>query len=152
MYQIRVRPGSDALEATFSEELTARESLRAISQAFALANAGAVARALCDIRGVSSGPPVEALAPIAASLRARLGTGQRVALLCWPAQLALVRRFARAASGGCEVGVFTRDEDARQWLESAAGQRLSTTAMRHLRADPNAAAEAPESGKRRRSA
>lgn len=152
MYQIRVRPDGSAIDVTFSERLPAEEVLRAISQAFALASAGNVTRALCDLRGVVSGPAVEALAPIAASLRGRLFLDQRVALLCEAGQLALARRFARAARAGTELGVFTREEDARSWLAGAGRQRLSSTALRHLHGERAPERQEPVAGKKRRTA
>lgn len=109
MYQVRVAPDGSALEAVFSGQLPVNEVLRAISQSFALAAAGGITRALCDLRDVASGPAIEALAPIAASLRGRLFGDQRVALVCEAQQVALTRRFARSAGLGTELGVSSRE-------------------------------------------
>lgn len=148
MYSIRVRPGSATLDIAFSGEVPAAEALRAVSQGFALAEAGSIQRALCDVRSVAAGPDLDALPMIAASLVTRLAAGERVAVLCLQEQLSVARRFARFARIGEELAVFTRLVDADEWLAAVPQQRLSPTALRHLAATASETARPRDSGAR----
>ncbi|MGE0599198.1 MAG: hypothetical protein AB7J35_07865 [Dehalococcoidia bacterium] len=134
MYSIRVRADVEVLEAVFTASVTTEEALRAVSQAFVLAEAGNISRAICDLREVEDGLPHGSLSVIAASFTSRLSAGQRIAMLCTPEQLPVARRFARFARIGEELGVFTRAADADAWIESAPSTRLSETMLRHMRA------------------
>jgi hypothetical protein len=131
MYAIRVREGGDVLEAKFSGEVTTSEVLRAVSQGFALAEAGSIGRALCDLRALTAGP-LPSISIIAASFVARLDAGDRVAIVCTAEQLAHTRQFARFARVGEELGVFTRESDAEQWLMAGVSGRISRTALHHM--------------------
>jgi len=131
MYAIRVRERGDVLEVVFSGEVTTSETLRAVDQAFALAEAGEITRAICDLRNVAAGP-MPSISIIAVSFATRLSPGQRVAITCSESQLAHTRQFARFARIGEELGVFTRTDDAEAWLEAGPTRRLSRTAMHHL--------------------
>jgi len=134
MYAIRAGADRGVLEAVFSAHVPTEEALRAISQAFVLAEAGGISRALCDVRGVDAGLTHGSLSVIAASFVARFFAGQRIAMLCTPEQLPLARHFARFARIGEELGVFTREPDARAWLESVPARTVSATALRHMKA------------------
>jgi len=134
VYQIRVPVDAPAIEVTLTGCVPAGEALRAISQAGALASAGGLGRALCDLRGVQQGPERDAFPVIEAALRDALQPGRRAALLCRDEQLGLLRRLVRGAGG--EIGVFTRVDDARSWLAGRPVQRLSGAARRHLEAAP----------------
>ena len=142
MYTIRVRPDGSTLDVTFSGEVPTSEALRAVSQGFALAEAGNIQRAMCDLSEVAAGPDLDTFSIIAASFVTRLLPGQRIAVLCSPAQLPMARRFSRFAEVGEELGVFTRLADADDWLRGVPEQRLSETALRHLGA-PTATRDLP---------
>lgn len=147
MYQIRVRTDAKTIDATLSGRLSATEVLRSISQGFALAEAGGLTRALCDVRKVEAGPGAEALAAVSATLRRLVQPGQRVALLCDSTQVPVMRRFLRG--GGEELGLFTTERAAREWLAGTAETRLSITALRHLEPAQPREDAAPEPGERR---
>ncbi|MGB4862342.1 MAG: hypothetical protein WBO97_07780 [Tepidiformaceae bacterium] len=134
MYAIRVRVDGNVLEAAFSGLVTTEEALRAVSQAFVLAEAANISRAVCDLRGVDEGLSPGSISIIAASFSARFHPGQRIAILCTPAQLPVARRFARFAQIGEGFGVFTREADAETWLQRAPSHRISETMLRHMRA------------------
>lgn len=147
MYALRVRADGDVLEAVFTGSVTTEEVLRAVSQAFVLAEASNVTRAMCDLREVADGLPHHSLSVIAASFTSRLQTGQRIAMLCTPEQLRVARRFAKFARIGEELGVFTRESDAQEWAGGAATARVSETMLRHMRAimeDAGTASEQPQ--------
>lgn len=145
MYVIRVRPGGEMLEAVFEGPMPIEEALRAVSQGFALAEAGKIGRALVELSGPDGGP--ESVLPLAAAFRMRLGPDQRVALLCAAEQLPGARRFARLTGVRDGLGIFTRAEDAEEWLAGRTEQRLSHTALRHLGAFEH---EAPSGDSARR--
>ena len=140
MYTIRVSRDGETLEATFSGEVTTSEALRAVVQAFTLAEAGNISRALCDVGAIEAGP-LPSVSVIAAAFATRCEPGQRIALLCSPEQLPQARKFARFAGVGEELGLFTRMDDAQSWLAAGPRQRLSPTALQHL-VDPESGQEA----------
>lgn len=130
MYVIRARHGN-LLEAELSGRLTTPEVLRAVSQAFTLAEADAVTRAVCDVRGVERGPGNLLL--VAAALSSRYQEGMRIAIVSLPEQVALAQRFARYSGRRDGLGTFTTLEAATRWLDSGeAPPRLSSTEQRHL--------------------
>jgi hypothetical protein len=152
LYSIRVQADSATLAVVFSGGVPVAELLRAVSQGFALAEAGDIQRALCDLRQVVDGPNLDTFSVIAATFVTRLEPGQRVAILCAPAQLPLARRFARFASIGEELAVFTRAADADEWLAGTPERRLSSTAVRHLQTaapPPATPVEEPDRASRR---
>ena len=129
MYVIRARHGN-LIEAEFSGRLTTAETLRAVSQAFTLAEADGITRAMCDTRGVERGPGNLLL--VAAAFAARNRIEVRVALGSRPEQFALGQRFARYTGARTGVGVFTTRETATAWLNSGeAPARPSSTELRH---------------------
>ncbi len=153
MYALRVRADVEVLEAEFSGTVTTEEALRAVSQAFILAEASNVTRAICDLREVENGLAHGSLSVIAAGFTARLRAGLRIAVVCTPAQLPVARRFARFAKIGEELGVFTRATDARAWIASSPNGRISETLLRHMRAIvEDAAAERTKLQERRHTA
>lgn len=130
MYSIRAQHGI-LVEAELSGRLTTAEALRAASQAFALAEAEGIRRAVCDVRGVERGPGNLLL--VAAIFASRYREDMRVALVSRPEQLAMVQRFARYTGGRAGVGAFVTPEAAADWLDSeAVAPRLSSTELRHL--------------------
>lgn len=130
MYVIRARHGN-LIEAELSGRLTTAETLRAVSQAFTLAEADGITRAVCDTRGIERGPGNLLL--VAAAFAARNREGMRVALVSRQEQFALVQRFARYTGARAGVGVFTMLETATSWLTSReAPPRLSVTELRHF--------------------
>jgi len=130
MYALRIRAGGVVLDAEFSGRVSTEEALRAVSQGFALAEAGNIERSLCDLRGIEEGP--ESLSIIAAAFSTRLMAGQRVALLVHEAQLPTVRRFGTFTHVGGGLGAFSRASDAEEWLAKGPSMQVSTTLRRHL--------------------
>lgn len=125
MYVIRATPESTVIEARLSGVVDTSEALRAVSQAFALADAGGLARILVDIVELTANfDPVV----VATSLAIRLESAVRIALICTEEHLPGAREFAKLARGGGNFGVFTRSEDAEAWLVSTPGHRLSGAA------------------------
>ncbi len=130
MYVIRVRAEDGLLGVSFSGRVSPEEALRAVSQAFALAEAGGIARCICDLRDAEHQPGI--LAVLGAMLAARILPGQRVAVICAPDQLSYCRRLARLGGFDERLGTFTRDEDATEWLQCASQWRLAGPALRHF--------------------
>ncbi|MEO8539152.1 MAG: hypothetical protein ABI577_05380 [bacterium] len=146
MYGIRARAVDDVLEVRFVGQVAPEEALRAVSQAFALADAGNLTRAVCDFREMSrsSGNVIVIGAAFASNFESR----HRVAILCDRRQLSLCRRLSRLAGFDERLGVFTREADAEDWLMASPRTQLSRTTLRHFEAD----AEAPgQAAPRRRS-
>lgn len=136
------------MEALFSGAVPFEEALRGVSQALTMADAGGCTRILGDVRAVLSGPSDMDL--VAAALATRSGD-ERIAILCSPAQLGAIRRFARRTGLRQQLGVFTRETDARAWLAGPSRTALSPTMRRHLGGGTNEAA-AGEPATRRRGA
>lgn len=134
MYAIRVRAEQAVIEVVVSGRVDPEEGLRAASQAFALAQAGHITRAFCDLSAV--GRDAASITVLGAGLAARLQPQQRVAVLCTGAQLAFCRRLAHRSGFAGNLGIFTREADARAWLTAPAGRgRLAGPARRHFLAD-----------------
>lgn len=120
------------MEAEFSGYVSTGEALRAASQAFALAEAGHLDRAICDLRGVERGP--EGLQVVRAACAGRIPPGARVALVAGPAQRRLARWLARMGGRHGAVAEFPSREEAEEWLGQEQPRiRLSSTELRHLR-------------------
>ena len=139
MYAIRARAVDGVLEARFSGNVAPEEALRAISQAFALADAGAIRRGICDLREMR--PGAGDVVFLGAAFAARSTAGQRIAVICSPRQLSLCSRLARLAGYGEQLGIFTREADAEAWLHTAQHERLAQTALRHVVAPPTRTGE-----------
>jgi hypothetical protein len=130
MYVIRAAT-PDALTVTFSEKVSTEEALRAISQAFALADAGAITNATCDLRAIERGPGNALI--IAAALASRMSDSMRVAFIVEPAQRPYVRRIARFTGIRTGLGLFESEDEAKSWLSEAPSlrRRISSTELRH---------------------
>lgn len=131
MYAMRADPERRELRIDFTGRLTHEEALRAVTQGFALVDAGALTTALCDLRDVERGPG--GLLPIAAALAVRFRPGLKVAFIAEEEQLPYVRRLQRFSGIGRELGVFEAEEAARAWLTAEAPRRArATTEQRHV--------------------
>ena len=113
MYTIRVDTAAEMLRADASGRIDTEEALRAISQAFALADAGLLARILCDVREVERGPN---LATVSAALATRCRGGLRIALLIRTEQRAIARKLMRLAGSPPGLRVFESAPGASSWL------------------------------------
>lgn len=142
MYAIRARALDGVVEARFSGHVAPEEALRAVSQAFALAEAGEIHRGLCDLRQVShrAGNTIV----LGAAFASRFTQEHRVALICDRRQLSLCRRLTRLAGYGERLGVFTREVDAEAWVASVQRIAPSETALRHVMSDQALPAHAVE--------
>lgn len=130
MYVIRVQAEDGILGVAFSGSVAPDEGLRAVSHAFALAEASEIRRCLCDIRDLHHG--TGSLVVLGAALGAHSRPGQRVGLVCANNQISYCRRLARLAGFDQRLGTFTREEDAIEWLSSVSSNRINATAIRHL--------------------
>lgn len=134
MYAIRVRTGEPWVDVVVSEQVAPEEALRAISHAYALAEASQLTRALCDFTALTR-PVAPSMVVLGAAFAARFAAEQRVAVLCAPAHLSFCRRLARLSGFGENFGLFTREADARNWLEAnATAAYVPETTRRHLEA------------------
>jgi hypothetical protein len=82
MYSIRVDAESNQLLVALSGRVTTAEALRAVSQAFTLAEAGHILAIRCDTAGLQRGPAPcssSSLSPPATDLLAVVGDGRRPA-------------------------------------------------------------------------
>lgn len=129
MYVIRA-DATHVLHAGFSGRPTTEEALRALSQAFALAEAGGIMLATCDIREVERAPGN--LVVLAAAFAACHVRGMQVAFVSRPEHHTIVRRFTRYTGVRVGLGVFEHPGQAMQWLTGAAVPALrSSTESRH---------------------
>lgn len=128
MYVIRATAGQ--VEVVFSSRVPLSEALRAVSQASAMAEAGDAQRVLCDLRAIELGPTGTDV--LAAALASHDLAGWRLALVCSERQRGPAVRFARRTGVREELGVFTREDDARAWLDAAVRTSVSTTMRRHF--------------------
>ncbi len=151
MYSIRAStPGS--LTLTFSEHVSTEEALRAVSQAFALADAGTIPKAICDITTVERGPTGSLV--IAAALASRMRSGIRIAFVTTAGQRRYIRRIARFSGIREGLGLFHSVDEASDWLreERASTRKMSSTELRHYREltrPRNAPGESPAPARRR---
>lgn len=143
MYVIRVRDEDGLLGVSFSGHVAPEEALRAVNQAFALAEAGGIDRCICDLRELKYGPG--SLVVLGAALAAHIGPEHRIALVCDRRQLSLSRRLARAGGFDERLGTFSREADATDWLQTAFQHRLGSTALRHFQQQSPVAVEAQAS-------
>lgn len=134
MYSIRVDPQHERLVLVFSDGLNTNEALRAVSQGFALAEAGGLTDILCDLRDVVRGP--SNLLVVAASLASHFSEGTRIALVVGEEQVRLVQRFVRFSGVARGINAFLEPAQAEAWLSMPTRRHqavLSTTGQRHLR-------------------
>ncbi len=113
---------------TFSDRVTSAEGLRAISQAFALADAGAVTAALCDLSDVRRGPGN--YLELGVALATRIRSGMRIAFVAGRAQRPFVRRLARFSGIREGLGLFETRQEAERWLSAAAGAPAPSSVRR----------------------
>lgn len=151
MYAIRVRAVDGLIEATFSGHLSPEEALRAVAQAFTLAEAGDITLGIGDLTGI--GRQSSSIVVLGAAFAAKFKDTQRLAVVCSTEQLAFCRRLARLSSFDGRLGIFTREADATQWLAtSVPSGRISSTAQRHLAVEPQTASATTPARERRRAA
>lgn len=114
MYTIRAgqKPGMVAVE--LRQRVTTTEALRALTQVFALMEAGGLRAARVDVRGVERGPG--GLLLLASAMATRRAPGQRIAFVAGPRQARLTARLARFSGLGPAVDMFDSLEDADAWL------------------------------------
>ena len=113
MCAIRVDAAAEMLRAEASGRVGTDQALRAISQAFALADAGVLARILCDARAIERGPH---LGTIGAALSTRCRRGLRVALLVRSEQRSSAERLIRLAGAPLGLRAFESMAGASAWL------------------------------------
>jgi hypothetical protein len=150
MYSIRVDSQHERLLLAFSDGLNTNEALRAVSQGFAMAEAGRLTDVLCDLTGITRGP--SNLLVVAASFASHYNEGTRIALVVSQEQVRWVQRFVRFSGIRQGVNAFLETAQAEAWLSMPARRQqavLSTTGQRHLREMTRAAAEAPVQVERR---
>ena len=149
MYAIRVDASRHMLNVELSGRLTTAEGLRAVSQAFALAEASSLRAVVCDARTLRRGPG--GLLLIAAALSFRLQPGMRIALLGVAGQQALVERLIRYTGSPTGIQFVESASEAETYIEPVlrgSAPVLSSTELRHAeellvaRPLPNKAAEA----------
>ncbi len=134
MYSIRVDSLHERLLLEFSDGLNTNEALRAVSQGFAMAEAGRLPDILCDLTAVSRGP--SSLLVIAASFASHYSEGTRIALVVSEEQARWAQRFVRFSGIREGVNAFLEGAQAEAWLSTPARRPqavLSTTGQRHLR-------------------
>lgn len=124
-----IRDTGKTLQVTFSGPVSTEEALRAVSQAFALADAGSLSAATCDLREITRGPGSAIL--VAAALGSRFRSGMRVGFIISSGQLPLVRRIARFSRIPEGLGVFESFERAESWV-TASSSSPSSASRRHI--------------------
>lgn len=131
MYAIRVDTTQGLLEIELTGRLVTAEALRAMSQAFTLAEAGSLRAALCDVRGLERGPAGTMV--VAASLAVRFQPGLKLAFVAQDSQLRFLNRILRFSGIRQGVRAFTSDAEAEEWLLPAvrAVRKPSSTEHRH---------------------
>lgn len=131
MYAIRARADERLIEVVANGQMAPEEALRAVSQAFALAEAGGISRGLCDLSALDRGS--RGIVVLGAAFASRFQPAQRVAVVCAPRQRSFCRRLARLSHFEDNFGLFTRADDARAWLAGAQRRsQLPETSRRHL--------------------
>ena len=146
MYSIQVKASVGIVHACFTGHVAPDEALRAVAQGAALADAGAISRGLCDLSEMDAG--LGSLVVLGTALKARFGPDQQLAIVCKSHQLPGLRRLVRLASFEGQLGLFTRERDAVDWL-AAEPAGLSITAARHFVSQHDSAPPAAAPAKRR---
>ncbi|MGE5594497.1 MAG: hypothetical protein ACM3S1_00520, partial [Hyphomicrobiales bacterium] len=93
MYAIRVDDQRKLLRLELSGRVTTDEALRAVSQAYALAEAGAILGVLCDLTPLDRGPA--GLLLVAAAVAAGYREGMRLAFVGGEHQARAAERVVR---------------------------------------------------------
>ena len=120
MYGIRDDKNAGLLLLELSGRVPTAEAARAVSQAFALAEAGQRTRLLCDLREVSLGPDEPGV--VAALIAARSSANLRIAFVGNAEQLRQAGKLAQISGIAGQAGVFSRVADAEAWLARTASQ------------------------------
>jgi hypothetical protein len=134
MYTLRVDSERQALLISMSGRLTTSETLRAVSQAFTLAEAVGIQAVCCDVTAVEKGPGGSLV--IAATIAIRYAAPIRIAFVGSPAQSLAIRRIIRFSGIRGGLRFFGTTIGAEAWLApvmSLGKQRLSLTEQLHLR-------------------
>ncbi|MCE7927793.1 MAG: hypothetical protein HUU14_07155 [Dehalococcoidia bacterium] len=131
MYTIRVDTAHGLLEIELSGRLVTSEALRAMSQAFAIAEAGTLTTTLCDVRELDRGPASSMV--VAAALAVRFQPGSRLAFVARQPQLRFLQRVIRFSGIREGVLAFPAREEAETWLlpSMRAARRPRSTERRH---------------------
>jgi hypothetical protein len=132
MYAIRVDASRHILNIDLSDRLTTAEALRAVSQAFALADASALPAAICDIRNLRRGPG--GLLVVAAAISFRLQPGMRIALVGTAGQEPLVERVIRYTGLTTALQFVESPMEAEAFVEPLlrrGSALLGSTELRH---------------------
>lgn len=114
MYAIRVDDERKLLRVELSGRVTTDEALRAVSQAYTLAEAGGIRAMLCDLGALRRGPG--SLLVVAAALAGGYSDGLRVALVGARDRSRMLERLVRFSGIGAGIGAFSTIEDAGAWL------------------------------------
>jgi hypothetical protein len=155
MYTLRVDSERQALLIAMSGRLTTSETLRAVSQAFTLAEAVNINAVSCDLTAVEKGPGGTLV--VAATMALRFAAPMRIAFIGTPAHSQAVRRLIRFSGVRGGLRFFGTTMGAEAWLTpvmSPSQQRLSLTEQMHLRetAAPGPSPSAPAALPQRESA
>ena len=132
MYAIRVDATRHLLNIDLSGRVTTPEALRAVSQAFALAEASALVAVVCDARKVRRGPG--GLLAVAATISLRLPPGMRIALLGMPEQERFVERLISYTGSATGLQFMESETEAASYLEPVLRNRsvsIRSTELRH---------------------
>lgn len=132
MYAIRVDATRHILKIDLSGRVTTPEALRAVSHAFALAEASALTAVVCDIRKVRRGPG--GLLPVAATISFRLSPGMRIALLGLPEQEPFVERIISYAGSAPGLQFLESETEAATFVEPILRKKsgsIGSTELRH---------------------
>lgn len=114
MYAIRVDDERKLLRVELSSRVTTDEALRAVSQAYTLAEAGGIRAVLCDLSALRRGPG--SLIVVAAALAGGYREGLRVALVGARDRSRMLDRLVRFSGIGPGIDAFATIEDAGAWL------------------------------------
>ena len=125
MYGIRDDTVTNLLYLELSGRVPTGEAARAVSQAFALAEAGQRTRLLCDLRGVTLGPDEPGV--VASLIASGSSPALRIAFVGNAEQLRQAGKLARLSGITGQSGVFSRVADAEAWLARTASKRGSPT-------------------------
>ena len=132
MYAIRVDASRHILNIELSGRLTTAEALRAVSQAFALAEASSLRGAICDTRELRRGPG--GLLLVAAAIAFGTQPGMRIAFLSRAPQEALLERLIRYSGSPTGLQVVETLAEADAYVEPVFrrnGPHFGSTELRH---------------------
>ncbi|MBE7518135.1 MAG: hypothetical protein HS107_02730 [Thermoflexaceae bacterium] len=131
MYAIRVDTAHGLLQIELSGRLVTSEALRAMSQAFAIAEAGSLNTAICDVRALHRGPAGSMV--VAAALAIRFQKGWKLAFVASESQMRFLGRVIRFSGLREGIRVVSRPEAAEAWLLPSlrASRRPGSTERRH---------------------